>query len=340
MSNVTFWAYAMRHPPECTKAISVGMTFGGLLTTGFAASQMGGRAAADPRFGAQGYFGIGALVQVAFWLIFLSVEETRSTGFRNRAAFFARRICGGERVQEPHISRQTSTHSVGWVQDPASFISTSRQVSFSSSAAGATQPLAPACDEQPVEPGDQERRDRGGEANVSVPASKLLLGGCFLVYSATYTLPTVLPFVAGCYPDATERQQLLLWMLVLQNTGDVLGRLCAPRADRAFGIVARLQLVCCGLGGPAAFCLLCFCMFRQSFLPSVIGYDGARVLLPGVCAVFYFSRGTLVTSMYLRARRLAPDTATAERLASNMGFVGQMGALLVNVVLFFVVNVR
>eukprot|EP00928_Gymnodinium_smaydae_P037812 TRINITY_DN26200_c0_g1_i2.p1 TRINITY_DN26200_c0_g1~~TRINITY_DN26200_c0_g1_i2.p1 ORF type:complete len:419 (+),score=82.08 TRINITY_DN26200_c0_g1_i2:69-1259(+) len=56
-------------------------------------------------------------------------------------------------------------------------------------------------------------------------AAKFLIAGLFFVYAVTYTMPSLQPYMAGGYSSKTERQQLLLWMLILQNAGDVIGRL-------------------------------------------------------------------------------------------------------------------
>ena len=61
MSNVTYWAFASRYPVYCTKAMSTGMTFGGLLASAIIVGQNAG---SDPVFSGQIYFLIAVGIQL------------------------------------------------------------------------------------------------------------------------------------------------------------------------------------------------------------------------------------------------------------------------------------
>eukprot|EP00438_Fugacium_kawagutii_P032728 Skav229148 [mRNA] locus=scaffold1875:253429:260764:+ [translate_table: standard] len=63
MSSVTYWAHVAQRPASCVRAMSVGMTLGGLLATGFATLQLGGRKQGQPRFSAEIFFLLAAVMQ-------------------------------------------------------------------------------------------------------------------------------------------------------------------------------------------------------------------------------------------------------------------------------------
>eukprot|EP00931_Biecheleriopsis_adriatica_P106240 TRINITY_DN80726_c0_g1_i1.p1 TRINITY_DN80726_c0_g1~~TRINITY_DN80726_c0_g1_i1.p1 ORF type:complete len:425 (-),score=58.12 TRINITY_DN80726_c0_g1_i1:42-1316(-) len=266
MSSVTYWAAASGRPPACLRAMSVGMTFGGLLATGFSALQLAGRERGHPRFPPAVFFLLAAVMQAL-----------------QGGAFLAR-----------------------------SWSSSRRQSSQAESQPGNE---ASAANKVPL-PGQ----------------AKALMAGCFLVYGATYTMPTLQPFMAGGYSSATERQQLLLWMLALQNTGDVLGRM-ATALIRSRGVILAAWLLLLSVSFLA--CLLA-ALFRES-VATMLGYRTAIFLFPVICGVYYFSRGLLVTTFYLCAQQLG-DKALVHRLSVSMGFWGQMGALLANAVAFATVS--
>mmetsp|Transcript_122494 Transcript_122494/g.357673 ORF Transcript_122494/g.357673 Transcript_122494/m.357673 type:complete len:254 (+) Transcript_122494:123-884(+) len=48
MSNATYWAFVISYPAACTKAVGIGMSAGGVLTTSLVALQLGGRPAGRP----------------------------------------------------------------------------------------------------------------------------------------------------------------------------------------------------------------------------------------------------------------------------------------------------
>ena len=45
------------------------------------------------------------------------------------------------------------------------------------------------------------------------PEAKVLMAGCFVVYATTYTMPTLMPFMAGHFTNSTEvgRQGVLVY---------------------------------------------------------------------------------------------------------------------------------
>ena len=106
-------------------------------------------------------------------------------------------------------------------------------------------------------------------ALLALPNRLLPLQVNFLTYAATYTLPSVLPFVASAFPEIwlhlrslkhfghnskfwhsstsqgkSQQCHLLLNMMIFQSIGDVSGRMLAPTAKYlAFYILLRCRLL-------------------------------------------------------------------------------------------------
>lgn len=158
----------------------------------------------------------------------------------------------------------------------------------------------------------------------------------FLTYAATYTLPSVLPFVASAYPGKSQQCHLLLNMMILQSIGDVSGRMLAP-TSKSGPLQKKLPL----LGGivlPTCFACLVLAAVDTDLVFGCFSYESASIFLPLLVMCFFFSRGMLVSAVFLQARGLTSSREAAEHLASTMGFCGQMGALSANVVTFTVVT--
>lgn len=155
--------------------------------------------------------------------------------------------------------------------------------------------------------------------------------GSFFLYAATYTIPTLLPFVASGY-DGME-QQLLLWMLLMQQVGETLGRIAAPVRKRwgwrQFGALASLVFV---------FTAFFVSALDPAMLASIMPCRVATFALPVMCFVYYFSFGVMQTAIFITARHLVHSAAEAERVASTMGFLGQMGSLSANLIASIIVN--
>mmetsp|Transcript_14350 Transcript_14350/g.21388 ORF Transcript_14350/g.21388 Transcript_14350/m.21388 type:complete len:342 (-) Transcript_14350:46-1071(-) len=155
----------------------------------------------------------------------------------------------------------------------------------------------------------------------------------FFLHAATYTLPSLLPFAASAYPGSDIEQQLLLWMLVFQQGGETLGRVMAP-VSREWKLLPRLAAAC----APVVFVFFLSSAVCPQMLAEAISVHLASKLLPVMCLGYYFSYGVLQTFMFIQAHSFVDDKAVAERIASNMGFLGQLGSLVANILTFTVVN--
>uniref|UniRef100_A0A7S2IXL7 Uncharacterized protein n=1 Tax=Zooxanthella nutricula TaxID=1333877 RepID=A0A7S2IXL7_9DINO len=274
LSNSTYWALMIAYPRVCTKAVGLGMSLGGVLSSVLAALQLSGRPVRSPRFGACAFFLTAAAFQAAWWVV------------------VALQMRGRPRVL--------------------------RRVSADDLSAG----------------GSQESLLSNGHKSERVPDAeeKLLRLGSFLVHAATYTVPSLLPFVASSFAASGLEQQMLLWMLLLQQAGESTGRIAAP--SKANGAITVFAFVCLAV---VFFAFLVFAVHPRLVLvlfPTLL----AQVILPLMSFLFFFSYGVSQTALFLRARSLVADVDTAAEIASTMGFLGQMGALAANVVASVCVN--
>lgn len=300
MSNVTYWAAASSRPASCTRAMSVGMTLGGLLATGFSSWQIAGRKRGEPRFEPFTFFAIAAIVQAAQVICFLLRSRRQSRAVSSPV----------DETEVSALSVILSGVEVGGNDDDE-----------------APKP-------KPTVSGDAAAADAtllGGRQPLPTRAKMLLLG-CFGIYAAVYTMPTLQPIIAGGYTDGTEAQQLYLWMMVWQNICDVTGRLATAYVN----VARRSVLLFWAVMMVGTFFIAMVGAVESSMITKSLSYNTASVVIPALTGLFYFSRGLLVTSLYLRARNF-PDKLTVERTSMNMGFCGQMGALGANAVAFVVV---
>jgi len=284
MSNATYWAFMISYPALCTKAVSIGMNMGGVMTTALAALQLSGRGA-RPLFNARLFFLAAALLQ--FLLLWVVVMQ--QGGARTRRALAA----GTRRLLESGGDEGTTA-----AKDP--------------SHGGVAVPALTPYQKQTV----------------------VLLHVCsFLIHAATYAVPCLLPLIAGAYPAEHMEQELLVWMLFVQQGGGTLGRALAPQEAKG----TLLQLV----AAMSAVTVLAFFLAAAIWphlLSRNISFAIASVLLPFLCLGFYFACGVLQVAVFLWGRAVVSNQTTAEHIASDMGFFGQMGALSANLVAFGALN--
>lgn len=350
ISNVTYWAVAAWHPAKCTQAMSVGMTLGGLLAVGLSGWQMAGRNHLDPRFSATVYFLVAGIVQLLQALAFLTqswAAARRQRSLNDATANSSVLSNGvvtppvvGHAGVDPGHPRTSSKEQpvVSGGQNQASLVLSGQRSPQNPSviSARAEAPSLISCyAAESIQGADdqQEEEDfQGFDKSRRSFFARVLLVACFFIYGATYAMPTLQPFTVTGYTSGTDRQQLLLRMIFLQNAGDVLGRMCTCCAKGHLPMLIAWSVILF-----FAFAAFCFLSVSKEALPNAMSYAMTGLFLPGLCGVYYFSRGLLVTSLYLKARLLG-SKAYASRVSSNMGFLGQMGALSANVVTFVLAN--
>ncbi|CAE8717154.1 unnamed protein product, partial [Polarella glacialis] len=184
MTDVTFWSYAMAFPARCTKAISVGMTLGGLMLNLLSVLQMGGRSAKDPRFSPQTFFLISALLQGVWWLVVCYVEGGLPWAIWSLRVGLWHVVGRPQGLTKPLLSSEPGAAGSGAAGGAADFDS---QHAINS---------LPLTADTSFSAHQAESCDLPAAWELHPWAATGLQMGCFIVYGAVYTLPTLLPFVA------------------------------------------------------------------------------------------------------------------------------------------------
>ena len=318
LSNVTFWALAARYPgTHCIKATSLGMTVGGLVSAGLAQLQNAGR---EAHFGVAVFMIFCAAVQAAFLVALLSV---------------LRRQTGPSPEPEPESESESPAAAAG--------------------GAGESGPQA---------------------AGLSKTQENVLVGALFIIYALTYTLPGVQPFMVKGYADSCSLDpaanstaqasacalnpeltsdpaaacvggpgcvlhnvdpsddDLIRYMYTFQQLGDVAGRACAwvPWTPGRGALLAMGGVVVAISG------VLVVAAADHEQVPALLP-GGWSYVFPLLYFLYFLVRGYLVTALYVQAKTHSASQAKAERLASTMGFVAQVGSFGATMLLFLVTNV-
>ena len=313
LSNVTFWALAARYPgTHCIKATSLGMTVGGLVSSWLALVQNAGR---EAHFGVEWFMIFCAAVQAAFLVALLSV---------------LRRQTGPSPEPEPESESESPAAAAG--------------------GAGESGPQG---------------------AGLSKTQENVLVGALFIIYALTYSLPGVQPFMVKGYADSCSAanstaqacalnpeltsdpaaacvggpgcvlhnvdpsdDDLIRYMYLFQQIGDVAGRACAwvPWTPGRGALLAMGGVVAAISG------VLVVAAADHEQVPALLP-GGWSYVFPLLYFVYYLVRGYLVTALYVQAKTHSASQAKAERLAGTMGFVAQVGSFGANILLFLVTNV-
>lgn len=320
MSNVTFWALCVRYPgTHCTKAMSVGTTVGGLIST-MLATPIGQNAGSDhPRFSVQTFMLIIAAVQVVFMVCFMLMEKPPVQ-------------TADSDLTSPDLSGRTPS-KVSLAHTRTSSIG-----SRTASKANLTNFTLDDDENTSIQggPGGLTSSLLGKPKTVAPGMSKKLqyfvLFIMFLVYGLTYALPSLGPYIVNSYHIKTK---LLMWMNVMQQAGDVSGR--ASTAVPWVPAVPTLLTMTLTVVGISIILILGAIFPAQ--VPLLLPVDTICVwFIPALFFMYYFLRGYVVTLLYIRVKLDTPK-AEAENFSGNMGVAGQAGALLVNIVLFVLINV-
>lgn len=311
LSDLTYWSLVMRHPPPCTKAVGVGMSMGNLVVLGLSMLQVSGREVDNPRFGVTTFFVFAAFFQLLWGIDTLIIQDKLAPAVVWAAGM---------------VSESLGKRLLDWVNPMHE-----KAVALLR-AEGENTCLS---DEKKQ---TEQQEHPGPEAQGLPNKTWILLFETvnFLTYAATYTLPSVLPFVASAFPGKSQQCHLLLNMMIFQSIGDVSGRMLAPTA-KSGPLQKKLPL----LGSivlPLCFACLVLAAVDSDLVSRCFSYQNASMLLPLLVMCFFFSRGMLVSAVFLQARGLTSSREAAEHLASTMGFCGQMGALSANVITFTTVT--
>lgn len=381
MSNVTYWAFASRYPVYCTKAMSTGMTFGGLLGS---AIILGQNAGCDPYFSTEYYFlaGVGIqLVMLVGTLPILNFQEqhsntskpepklnTRSrrrSNRRSRSASFDPEL--SPLLERSNVSVNASTVDEKMVQKithatPA-YVDANGLILciLCFSVYGCTYALAPMMPyvlkgyESPsfisgnttsMPNLQNEVKYVSAPQQTSAPWEKPVSlmpyserGGIrdpVWLFNSSYGTQEMSNKKGsyltdsnhGCNTSTSSSHDLLYrWVIVSQQVGDISGRV-----STAFGTPKELKSLL-GLGGAAISLFTLFCIGTAysndvpRWLPGNYGY-----VIPVLLLFYYFLRGFCVTSSYVWVK-MNMTQRDAEKLSSNLGMMGQLGALSGNILM-------
>eukprot|EP00928_Gymnodinium_smaydae_P030248 TRINITY_DN22540_c0_g3_i1.p1 TRINITY_DN22540_c0_g3~~TRINITY_DN22540_c0_g3_i1.p1 ORF type:complete len:447 (-),score=50.20 TRINITY_DN22540_c0_g3_i1:315-1655(-) len=280
MSNATYWAFMVPYPAACAKAVSVGMSMGGMVSTGLAALQMSAASADHPRISTSAFFCVAAAMQVVFLLVVIGQQRE-----------FCQ--CFGLSPRNGGATPRANSLMVRCLSDQST----------------------------------------GSGKETYRRASRALNALNFIVLAMQYTMPTMLPYVAAAYSDSDVKQQLLLWMLTMQQTGETLGRLATPvgHSRRPVAIFAMTYFF-------AVYLFFLVACLHPDVVSQSISAWAAHIVLPALACGYSFSYGVIQTVIFLWARDCVSDLADAEKLSSDVGFHGQLGALSANLLTFAIIN--
>ena len=360
LSNVTYWALASRYDGvHCTKAMSVGSTVGGLVSAWMAMAQQAGR---NPRFGLTTFMLIVALVQSGFLVAFLVVLKKKKKKNPAAAAEDSDATAGA-----PSAANARAT--VGGGNDA--------MVRTASRAGLAVDLDAPLLDAQPeLEPEPEpditiskvlsnailitmfaiyaqtyslqtlqpfmvqgytatcgaagDGSDAGGGGGACACELNDDHSACAPVAGCSTSSSSSCEFIA---PSGPSDDDLLRYMYLLQQLGDVAGRM-ATALPYEPGAAVVLMLIGFVFAVSVAFITAAAV---PALVPTVLPGRWALVL-PLLFFLYYFTRGYVVTVMYVLVKQKSGTQKEAESLSGSMGLCGQIGALLANAVLFIAVQ--
>lgn len=355
LSNVTYWALAVRYEgTHCTKAMSIGMTVGGLIVSWMATAAQ--KAGNSPRFPVSTFMLAVAGVQFVF-LCSLCFVLGRGAGSGSGQPQPAPSTLGAPSHGEDKAGREGDGSTT-----PVSVLRarTASRVAFgassgtlhisgsssSSASAGAavqqrdTQLTSPLL---LVPPDDAAADKMGKTATATAPlpppppnalgsgAQHVVLAVMFVVYALTYSLPSLGAVMVQAY-SKQQRGALLSLMNSFQQAGDVLGRTATavpwvPERCPLLVMILTLLLLSVGFIAAAA---------TSHDVPKVLTGDW-QYLLPSLYFVYFFLRGYVVTVLYIWVKTRM-QRAEAEHFTGTMGNSGQAGAFFANILLFLLVQ--
>ncbi len=328
LSNVTYWALATRYPgTHCTKAMGLGMTFSGFASAWAAMAQNAGT---SPRFTAEIFMLGVAAVQGMFMIAFVFILQ--------RDLPSAEEDCEAPppAPKRKPLEKEPVTPRFGMTGRSASRVGLGSSLNLNSSDNALEEAPYGAKSTQKPEP-----------PVVPVLAQRMVLAVMFSVYALTYSLGSLGPYMVQHYSpteNATisqgcascDRGDLLRYINLASQTGDVAGSGLAALLTWVPGAVALsvLTMIVLGISG----------LFIAASVPAISAQ--APTMFPGYSAymyplaffVYYVTRRYLVTVLYVRVK-LDMARKDSESFSSNMGLAGQIGAMLANLGLFFVINV-
>ena len=331
LSNVTYWALATRYEgTHCTKAMGLGMTMSGFVPAWIAMAQ---RAGSDPRFTAEIFMLGVAAVQGMFMIAFVFIlqREFPSVPVESAAVVTA--------AKPPPQQKAPVTPRFGMTGRTASRVGLGSSLNLNSSSDGSDS----------MEPPPFPALSRRQPESKGIPrlVQHAILAIMFTVYALTYSLGSLGPYMVQYYhplANATQdhvcascnRGDLLSYINLGSQSGDVAGSALAALISWVPGAVALsvMTLIVLGISG---FFVVASLPAVSSQMPTIFPGHWSYIF-PAMFFVYYLTRRYLVTVLYVRVK-IDLARKDSENFSGNMGLAGQIGAMLSNLGLFFVINV-
>lgn len=308
LSNVTVWVVASHASQPFKRATSIGMAIGGVVAIILVIVQMGGCSETQQRYPPAVTFCVAAFLQIVQGGI--CVRKMLTAPYVDPMRTVSRS------TTDLTISRSISTHVVSL--DGQDIVWDT--VSNSSNVTGETS----------LTTSHRVNGEVGTPRSAHIHEVPQRRGTryalyVFMLYLISYSMPSLIPYAATAYgPNKT--QMTLLSILVLQNLGDTAARLMPPTK---LVLIGRTSLFI------TAFLLYFGFAAEPSGLTEYVTYKYSLLLLPVSACIFFFFRGTCLSSVYIAARQNDPDNAG---LAMLMSGAGQLGTTIAGIVSFVVVN--
>eukprot|EP00928_Gymnodinium_smaydae_P047748 TRINITY_DN31893_c1_g1_i1.p1 TRINITY_DN31893_c1_g1~~TRINITY_DN31893_c1_g1_i1.p1 ORF type:complete len:719 (-),score=113.59 TRINITY_DN31893_c1_g1_i1:158-2284(-) len=307
MTDCTVWSYSINFPPACSKAISMGNgPLAGLSCQCIAVLQLS--FGTEPLFGTCTFLILAAALQGCCLLAIFGIEGKVCT------------TCVSPPSPEDANPMLLAPLMEAGGQDAeakTALVNVNEALGDMSPKVGASgSPMVP--------------------RNLPPAMIAMLKVVLFSVKAMTYTIDSMLPFVARAYLDPMQSRQLLLWMCTLRKLGNIWGCSNAVTGETSSRFRDSLLLGSAAVIMPGVYA---FFVCLAALPDQRFQYDTAKFLLPVLCVLFDFCSGFLTTSSYLTASNHTSSKQRAARLASRLGFCGQMGAMSANIGTFVALSI-
>jgi hypothetical protein len=139
-------------------------------------------------------------------------------------------------------------------------------------------------------------------------------------------------FGAPSAPGPSD-DDLLRYMYLMQQFGDVTGRVATAVPYTPSGCVVLVLI-----GFVFAVSVTFITAAASPTVVATVLPGSWAMVLPLLFFLYYFTRGYVVTVLYVLVKQQSGTQTEAESLSGNMGLCGQIGAMLANAVLFVAVQ--
>lgn len=355
LSNVTYWALASRYDGvHCTKAMSVGSTVGGLVSAGMAMAQEAGH---DPRFSLSKFMVLVALVQAGFLLAFLVVLKSDPAASESSNASLAAKPSNTvDESNDTSLMRLPSRSGLAVdidLDDNADldqplvpeklgqrdgissllkkailvtmFAIYAQTYSLQTLQPFMVQSYAATCDAVFDGSEDGDLEDDTCSCVLNEDHTNCIISEVDCVGNSCQ-----LSAPSGGGPSDDD---LLRYIYLMQQFGDVTGRMATAIPYKPSNSVVLVLI-----GFIFVVSVVFITAALASTLVATVLPGNWAMVLPLLFFLYYFTRGYVVTVLYVVVKEQSVTQKEAESMSGNMGLCGQIGAMLANAALFIAVQ--